>query len=122
MNKHDLWLSGGILLLALLCLGGYYLLHRHSGDVVEIRIDGTLYQTLSLQTDTTIEIPSQGGHRNQLTIKDGYADMTSADCPDKLCVHQKKIAKNGETLVCLPNKVIVSVQSDDNAEIDGVAK
>ncbi|MFR5116202.1 MAG: NusG domain II-containing protein [Eubacterium sp.] len=31
--------------------------------------------------------------------------MISADCPDKLCVNQHAISSNGETIVCLPNKV-----------------
>ena len=46
--------------------------------------------------------------------------MTSADCPDHLCVKQKAISKEGESIICLPNKVIVEVDSAVNSEIDAV--
>ena len=56
-----------------------------------------------------IPIQKDGKTTNLLVIKDGKADVTEADCPDKLCVHQKAISKTNETIVCLPNKVVVQV-------------
>ena len=44
--------------------------------------------------------------------------MKEANCPDKLCIHQGKISKNGETIVCLPHGLIVEIKSDDNPELD----
>ena len=40
--------------------------------------------------------------------------MISADCPDKLCVNQHAISSNGETIVCLPNKVVVEVEDGES--------
>lgn len=54
-------------------------------------------------------------------IKDGKADITEADCPDKVCVKQKPISKAGESLVCLPNKIIITVVEGEENELDGVA-
>lgn len=42
-------------------------------------------------------------------IRDGKADMKEADCPDKLCVHQKAISAENESIVCLPDRVVVTV-------------
>ena len=47
--------------------------------------------------------------------------MISADCPDKLCVHQHAISANGETIVCLPNKVVAEVK-DGTVEIKSIAR
>ena len=58
---------------------------------------------------------------NTLTIAERKADMTDADCPDLLCVHQKAISKDGETIVCLPNKVVVTVISSEKSDMDAVA-
>ena len=125
LRRGDLLLFAGFLALALLLFLGYRLFFRNPGAAVEIAVDGKAIKTLPLNQNTTYKITtgSQGSsHENILKIKDGYASITEADCPDKLCVHQKKISKKGETLVCLPHKVIVSVISPGAAnELDGVA-
>lgn len=123
MKKQDLILIGSLLLIGIALLAGYRLLYHDSGGSVEITIDGELYQTLSLSKNTTIELPAGNGS-NILTIQDGVADMTDADCPDRLCVKQKAISHTGETLVCLPHKVVVKVinNTDDTETIlDDVA-
>ena len=63
-----------------------------------------------------------GKTTNLLVIKDGKADVTEADCPDKLCVHQKAISKTNETIVCLPNKVVVQVIGAGESELDSIAR
>lgn len=92
------------------------------GESVEILIDGASYGIYSLQEEQTIPIKISNKTINVLEIKDGKADMVEADCPDKLCVHQKAISKDKETIVCLPNKVVVQVISDTESEFDSVAK
>ena len=48
--------------------------------------------------------------------------MTDADCPDLLCVHQRAIDKEDETIVCLPNKVVVKVVgAKQKSDLDSVA-
>ncbi|WP_075678744.1 NusG domain II-containing protein [Roseburia sp. 831b] len=92
------------------------------GESVEILIDGASYGIYSLQEEQTIPIKISNKTTNVLEIKDGKADMVEADCPDKLCVHQKAISKDKETIVCLPNKVVVQVIGDTESEFDSVAK
>ena len=78
--------------------------------------DGEVYGTYSLAKDQTIEI--QDG--NRLRIQNGQAKMEWADCPDQLCVHQKAISRTGESIICLPNQVVVSVQGSKESELDGI--
>ena len=58
------------------------------------------------------------GFINTLVIENGKADMISADCPDKLCVKQHAISSNGETIVCLPNKVVVEIEDGESSQFD----
>ena len=53
-------------------------------------------------------------------IEDGKADMVWADCPDKLCVNQKAISREGESIICLPNKVVISSVGGEEREVDAV--
>ena len=122
MKKNDFILMGGILLTAILFFLGYQFYFQQSGDSVTILVDSQTYATLPLNQNTTLTIPGKNGGENTLEIKNGAASITHADCPDKLCVHQKEIKNQGETLVCLPHKVIVSVASKEENELDGIAQ
>ena len=55
---------------------------------------------------------------NTLIISEGKAWIEEAQCPDKICMHAGKISKNGETIVCLPNKVVVEIVNGADNEID----
>ena len=122
VRRGDIVLVAGFLILSLLLFLGYHFFFRSPGALVEISVDGTITKVLPLNQDTTYEITSDNQHKNTLKIKDGYASVTYADCPDKLCVRQKKINKKGETLVCLPHKVIITVvSSQEEKEYDGIA-
>ena len=57
-------------------------------------------------------------------IEDGAARMEDADCPDQICVRQGKIRAQGETIICLPNRVVVRITGTgepDGEEVDAVA-
>lgn len=92
------------------------------GSRVEVFLDGELYGTYSLEKEQEIPILIDGEVENILKIEGGEADMIEASCPDKLCVHQKAISKDNETIVCLPHKVVVQVISDTESEFDSIAK
>lgn len=123
-RKNDIILIIFVLAVATLIWVGYLLAHKKPGGKVVITVDKEVYATYDLGSDTeVVVIDDDGNITNHLVIKDGIADMISADCPDKLCVHQKAISGNGEMIVCLPNKVIVTVKdSDSEADFDTVAK
>lgn len=91
--------------IALICLQ----LFRPEGSTVVVSIDGEIFGEYPLSSDTTVDIPTENGH-NLLVIRDGKADVTDASCPDRICAEHKAISGKGETIVCLPNKVVISVE------------
>lgn len=123
MKKHDFILLIGVVLIAAISFVFYHYIPRENGAFVEISINQKIYKTLPLDENRTLDIPSSGNHNNRLVIKNAKAYITSADCPDKLCVHQKKISHNGETLICLPHKVVITVKSKEKSKksLDSIA-
>ena len=93
-----------------------------AGACVRVTVDGSVYGTYVLGEEQEIPIVQDGVTTNVLTIRDGRADMTEADCSDKLCVHQKAISKNHEMIVCLPNKVVVEVTGSEENGFDSIAR
>lgn len=117
MRKNDWILVAVILVLAEI---GFLILTsfgRQTAGIVKVTVDGELFGTYSLKKEHEIEI----NDTNRLIIKDGQVDMIEADCPDQICVDHKTISRNKETIVCLPNKVVVEIVGGEDAEIDAVA-
>lgn len=122
--KLDLKKKDWILIIVIVFVAGLaFLLHGLIGGKgagsVTVKVEGEITGVYSLAEDQTIKI---NGGTNILQIKNGYADMIEADCPDKLCVKQKSISKSGENIICLPNKVVVTIDSSENSEFDAVAQ
>lgn len=121
IKRNDIILTSVFLIAAILFFAGYNLFFYKAGNYVQVTTDGKVIKSLPLNKDTTITIKGYNNGKNVLQIKDGYASITDADCPDRLCQRQKRIRYNGETLVCLPHKVVVSVISQEETGIDGIA-
>lgn len=117
LKKNDRILIVVILVISILVFLLYNMIGKKEAGVITIKVDGVIQGTYSLSDDQEIEI---NGGTNLLVIEDGKADMIEADCPDKLCVKQKSISKNMENIICLPNKVIVEVESAEDSEYDAV--
>lgn len=95
-------------------LGFYYL--RPAGDVVVVTVDGEVWGTYPLDTDVVVDIRTgeNGAQLNRLVIKDGRAFVESASCPDGICAGHKPVHKTGQSIVCLPHKVVVTVKAADS--------
>lgn len=89
------------------------------GQEVVVTVDGALYGTYPLTVDQTIEI-TQKGHTNKITIKDGAAQMTYSSCHNQVCVEDGKISRTNQSIVCLPNRVMVEITGGEG-EFDAVA-
>ena len=93
-----------------------------SGDRIRIEVDGQLMGEYPLDQDMVISVPDDKNTTNIISIEYQRARMIEADCPDKLCIHQGSIYKQGQTIVCLPNKVVVTVISDKESGYDTIAR
>ena len=94
-----------------------FLRNNAKGDAfVVITVKGELFDKVPLDEQNVFEIETNLG-TNRIEIKDGQVSITHADCPDKLCVYHKPIDNRGGQIVCLPNQVVVSVETN-NGEID----
>ena len=80
--------------------------HGTEGSYVSVMLQNDEIARYSLSNDGIYAI---NGGTNTIEIKDGKVRMIEAQCPNHLCVHQGWIGLEGQSIVCLPNKVTVSV-------------
>ena len=102
---------------------------KYSGEAsetyAEITIGGKLYKTVSLSEnggeDSFIVHTDQGF--NEIEIKDNSIAIIDANCNDKLCLEIGHITDPGESIICLPHKLMIEVKgtTDDSSPLDSVA-
>ena len=121
-SRWDLILGATLLLFA---LAAYLLagLYSREGSRVVIRVDKEVFGVYDLTVDKTVPVTGEG-FSNILVIRDGKADMTEADCPDRICVKHRPVSRVGETIVCLPHKVVVEVigEGDSPDGFDSISR
>ena len=115
-HKIDIIVVASLLLLSLVVMLTVNLT-RKPGAFVEITVDGEVVATYPLDTDGEYTL---NGGTNKLTVKDGAAYMSYSNCPDHVCENTGKVRHVGQTIVCLPNKLTVSVKgerTDDSVDL-----
>jgi len=103
-----------VLLFVSLAAVGITLLTRGEGASVIVEINGEKAAEYSLASEGEFAL---NGGTNILVIKNGEAYLTYADCPDKVCVHTGKIKYVGQSIVCLPNRLSVTVIGDGGVDL-----
>lgn len=78
------------------------------GNFLEIRQNGKVLKTLPLNQNTRETISGEGG-TNTFIIQDGSVSMIEADCGDHTCIQTGSIQKNGESIVCLPHRLVLQI-------------
>lgn len=87
------------------------------GSTADVYIDDKLVQMLDLSVDDVYTFQSDKGS-NTVEVRDGAVSMKSADCPDKVCVRMGAKSRNGETITCLPHKLVIEVHGGQEQEVD----
>lgn len=119
IRKADIILAVILIILGLI-VSYTFASDNDTGSMVSITADGELYAYYPLNEDRDIKV-SQNDNINKITIKDGQVSMAFSDCANQDCVLHHAISKTAETIVCLPNKVIVEIEGGDSG-FDAVAK
>lgn len=96
-----------------------YLPRTGSGTHLEVRINGQKTASYPLSSDRRETIPCPDGGSNTFEIKNGAVYMREADCHDKICVGMHSISKPGETIVCLPHKLVLAIVTSDEKQMPG---
>ena len=115
-RRNDIFLIVGIFL-AVLIFAALYLLTRKDGAYAVVLKENAEIGRYSLAEDIEILIKDGDKVTNILVIKDGTAEMKSAICPDKICVNHRPVNKSGQTIVCLPEKIVVKIISEGKGKV-----
>ena len=122
VKKRDLILVGVILVIA---LAGLLLVRQQKKDgaVVVVSIDGQEVGRYALDKDMEMDVNQNSyDYHNHFVIENGTAFMTEADCPDGLCMAFEPISCNNEMIVCLPHRLVLTIEGGEDADVDVQAR
>lgn len=116
-----------IVIFIILLIAGFTFLYTNKKNISEknnykyvlIEVNGKEYKRLPLEGNNKIKIKTKYGN-NTVEIKDGKVKMAESDCKDKICIHMKSISIPGQSIICLPNRIVVSIEQEGEKEVDVV--
>jgi len=127
-----------ILLAAGLAASAVLAMSHAGGDKVVIESAGEPYATYPLAEDRTIIVPApqekapagsipddskpaseQYSNYNVVNISGGKVTVSEGSCKNQVCVHHSAISLSGESIVCLPNRLIVRIEGGSSEEGGG---
>jgi hypothetical protein len=111
---------GILVVLLLLCLAAWWpALRAPTGRTVIIERDGKALFRAPLNAERSVRLAGPLGP-TVVEIRGGRVWISASSCPLHLCQRQGAIARRGELLVCVPNRLLVRIagQADPSDAYD----
>ena len=93
---------------ALIIISTKFLWNLPKGEYLEIYKNNKILATYSLNQKITKLINGEKGE-TKITIDNGKVRFSSAPCAKKYCIHQGWINKANQIIICIPNKISISM-------------
>lgn len=145
-KRADIWFLLGILAVALVLLL-LFRINLTRGSFAEVSYDGVVLMKIPLSQAETMyylltpdessvsiqefsetawretsqtEIALTEDFYNIMLYRDGEVQMIDSSCPDLICVHHRAVCSVGESIICLPHKIVIEVVGEGERDLDGV--
>ncbi len=113
-----------LLMLIIICLVLILLPDKQaSGYIADIYQYGELYTSISLseiQESYSFTVTSASGGENKIQVYSDSIGIVSANCPDKLCVHQGLIHDSKLPITCLPNGLVIQLRPVNSTAFNSI--
>lgn len=86
--------------------------YRDGQEIARIRLN---------ELEEPLELTVEGEYSNVILAERGRICIKESDCPGNDCVHQGWITRQGQHLVCLPNRVTITIEGRDLSDVDAVS-
>ena len=131
-----------VCVLAAVLTGVFLILYRREGDVVRVSCDGEQLAVfafpaagiqdrqyylvwvedgqMTVSNCGNAPVIPDGGAFNLFSVADGVVRMEAADCRDQICVRHRAVSAVGESIICLPHRLVIQIESNEESELDAV--
>lgn len=126
MKSTKFWIILIAIIAVAAVVGTYVVYTAAPGTVAKVYSEGELVREIDLSRVTeaySFTVTSADGGENVVSVEPGRICVSSADCPDKICVNQGWADSGAAPIVCLPNELVIRLTDPDGTEnaIDAVS-
>lgn len=83
---------------------------KSDGKTAVISVNGNIITSIDLAQSENKTFNLSGIQNVTFEIKDNHIRVVASDCPDKICKNKGFISKSGESIICMPNKIIIEIK------------
>ena len=118
LNKYDFILLISLIILSIISII-MIKFNDKKGKIAVVYYDNKIIKKIDLSINKTYTVKGYNGNV-KIIVKNNKIKVDSEKSPLHLCSKQGYISKSYETIVCLPNKIVIEIDSSE--EIDTVVK
>lgn len=111
-NIWDGLVALAVVLLAAACVAVTWLGSTDTDLQAVISVDGAEVERVDLtKLDEPVEkVVQANGYTLHLAMDASGVTMSESDCPTQDCVHTGSVSRSGQSIVCLPARVIIQLE------------
>ncbi len=113
-NKFDLIIIGVSLAIAVLSFIPSFTQKNYDRKIANIIVDGKTALKIDLQDSKNQEIDLDLKENNIIMVKKGTIGIVDASCKDKFCKNTGFISRPGQSIVCVPSRLIIEIEGVNN--------
>ncbi len=115
MNKNDIKLVVIVLIIIILLFS--LTLFRKKANIANVYYENELILEIDLSINKIYEVDGYNG-KVKIEVLNNQIRVVEENSPYHLCSKQGFVSKSGESIICLPNKIIIELPSDElDAEV-----
>ena len=121
MKRGFTWII--IFMTVIAACAAYMLIKRSQYGCAIVESNGRIVRTIDFsRVDAPFDFTvNNGDHTNTVHVEKYGIQVTDSDCPDKICIRRGKITNSSVPIVCLPNKLVITIKKSDNTTADAVS-
>lgn len=97
-----------------------FFVNRHTtGQIAQLRVNNKLIKEFDLSKDQVFNYFNKlDGDQNKITVHNGQIAIVDANCTDQICVRKGFISKTGQTIVCLPHRLVIEIMPTNEKQTE----
>jgi hypothetical protein len=124
LKKGDIIIAVILIAAAVFWLYNSYVSNNTTVDNLVIEVNGEVYKKIpvsELKKEQLVHIDFENNKYIDIKANESGAWVQDVICPDKLCQKTGTINKVGHNIVCLPNKVNIYFEGNEEPLVDNLA-